>query len=128
MNEVLIDAKHLCCKSGKRYLLNNIDWTVNKGEHWAVFGLNGCGKTTLLSIIAGFRKYTSGKIELFGESISAENILDNRKKIGWVSSSFFDSYYKNESSLNIILAGKTGTLGLDDSINENDVQTVKGML
>lgn len=128
MNEVLIDVKHLCCKSGKRYLLNDIDWTVNKGEHWAVFGLNGCGKTTLLSIIAGFRKYTSGKIELFGEAISAENILDNRKKIGWVSSSFFDSYYKNESSLNIILAGKTGTLGLDDLINENDVKIVKSML
>lgn len=99
MNEVLIDVKHLCCKSGKRYLLKDIDWTVNKGEHWAVFGLNGCGKTTLLSIIAGFRKYTSGKIELFGEAISAENILDNRKKIG-----------------------------LDDSINENDVKTVKSML
>ena len=45
-----------------------------------------------------------------------------------VSSSFFDSYYKNESSLNIILAGKTGTLGLDETIDEHDVRTAKDML
>lgn len=128
MNDVLIDVKQLCCKSGRRYLLNHVDWTVHKGEQWAVFGLNGCGKTTLLSTIAGFRKYASGKVELFGEPITADNVLAMRKKIGWVSSSFFDSYYKNESSLNIILAGKTGTLGLDETIDEHDVRTAKDML
>lgn len=128
MSEVLIDVKQLCCKSGRRFLLNHIDWTVQKGEQWAVFGLNGCGKTTLLSIISGFRKYTSGKVELFGAPITAENVLEQRRKIGWVSSSFFDSYYKNESALNIILAGKTGTLGLDFSIDEYDVKIAKELL
>ena len=29
-------------------LLNNVTWLVNKGEHWAILGLNGSGKTSLL--------------------------------------------------------------------------------
>lgn len=128
MNDVLINVEQLCCKSGRRYLLNHVNWQVKKGEQWAVFGLNGCGKTTLLSIIAGFRKYTSGNVELFGEQITDDNILQIRQRIGWVSSSFFDSYYKNESALNIILAGKTGTLGLDYSIDVEDVKRAKKYL
>lgn len=128
MNDVLIKVTQLSCKVGNRHLLNQINWTVHKGEQWIIFGMNGSGKTTLLSIIAGYRNYTKGKVELFGESITAENILRLRKRIGWVSSSFFDSYYKNESVLEIVLAGKTGTLGLEFSINEADVQRAKALL
>lgn len=128
MSDALISVNQLCCKSGRHYLLNHIDWMVHRGENWVVFGLNGCGKTTLLSVVAGFRKYTSGNIELFGEPITAGNVVAQRKKIGWVSSSFFDNYYRNESILNIILAGKTGMLGIDDTICTNDVRKAKMML
>ncbi len=128
MNDVLIKATQVSCKVGSRYLIKQINWTVHKGEHWVIFGMNGSGKTTLLSIIAGYRNYTSGKLELLGEPLTAENILSLRKRIGWVSSSFFDSYYKNESALEIILAGKSGTLGLDFSIEEKDVQVAKELL
>ena len=43
----IIQADEISVKSGNRFLLNKINWTVNKGEHWAVFGMNGSGKTTL---------------------------------------------------------------------------------
>lgn len=128
MNDVLIQVTQLSCKVGTRHLLNQINWTVHKGEQWVIFGMNGSGKTTLLSVIAGYRNYTRGKVELFGESITADNVLRLRKRIGWVSSSFFDSYYKNESVLEIVLAGKTGTLGLDVSLGEADVQAAKALL
>ena len=86
----IIETKNLCCKSGKRYLIHNINWSVKKGEHWIIFGMNGSGKTTLLSIIAGFNAYTSGECSVFGEKHTDENIFAHRRKIGWVSSSFFD--------------------------------------
>lgn len=61
---------------------------LQKGDHWIVFGMNGCGKTTLLSIIAGYNDFTTGSVKIFGEAYNNDNILQNRKKIGWVSSSF----------------------------------------
>ncbi len=128
MEKEIIKVKNLTCKSGTNFLLNQIDWTVSKGQQWVIFGMNGSGKTTLLSIIAGYRNYTQGTVELFGDPLTANNILEMRKRIGWVSSSFFDKYYKNESALEIILAGKTGTLGLDFSINETDVRKAKNLL
>ena len=45
--DMIIEAKGLGCLAGHQYLLQNIDWTVKKGEQWVVFGMNGCGKTTL---------------------------------------------------------------------------------
>ena len=111
--DTMIQVENLSCLSGSNYLLHDINWTINRGEQWVVFGRNGCGKTTLLSIIAGYKGFSGGKLRVFGEEYSAENILDIRKKIGWISSSFFDKYYANESVLNIVLSGLFGTLGID---------------
>lgn len=124
----IIELNNVSCKAGYKYLLRDISWQVQKGEHWVVFGMNGSGKTTLLSIIAGFKHYTAGEVNVFGEGFSNENILEIRKRIGWVSASFFDKYYSKESALNIVLSGRNGTLGLDDAITLEDVRLAKRLL
>lgn len=127
-HEYVINIEQLGCKVGYRYLLKDINWKVNKGENWVVFGMNGSGKTTLLSIIAGYKHFTEGCVKLFGEEFSNENILKIRKRIGWVSSSFFDKFYSKESVLDIVLSGKNGALGLDSDIDLNDVIFAKDLL
>ena len=124
----IIEVKNLSCKAGYRYLLQNINWTVNEGEHWVVFGMNGCGKTTLLSIIAGFNAATHGELKVFDEEYTQENILDFRRRIGWVSSSFFDKNLTQESALDIVLSGKFGTLGLGYDITNQDVIKAQNLL
>ena len=128
MEKAVIEVSHLCCKSGYRYLLNDVSWNVHAGERWVVFGMNGSGKTTLLSIIAGFKHHTSGDIRLFGEPLSDDNILKVRKRIGWVSSAFFDQHYTREAALDIVLSAKSGTLGLDSSITLADRRLAKELL
>ncbi len=128
MSEYVIDLEHISCKSGYRFLLRDITWQVKAGEHWVVFGMNGSGKTTLLSIIAGFKHYTSGSAKVFGEAFSNDNILTIRKKVGWVSGSFFDKYYNKEAVLDIVLSGKSGALGLSGNINLADVLLAKKLL
>ncbi len=93
-----------------------------------VFGLNGSGKTTLLSMIAGYRKQTHGSLQLFGEPYSDQNVFEFRKKVGWVSSSFFDKYMNRESALNIVLSGLSGTLGLSGGITNQQVKMAKQLL
>ena len=68
MSEAAFAVSGLSLKSGRRYLLQNITWCVPKGENWLVFGMNGCGKTTLLSILAGFKQPTAGRLTLLGDT------------------------------------------------------------
>lgn len=128
MEDYIIELKKVSCKIGYRNLLKDVNWKVKPGEHWVVFGMNGSGKTTLLSIIAGFRHHTSGDIRVFGEVPTNDNILAMRQRIGWVSASFFDQLYTKESVLDIVLSGRTGTLGLGDYLGLEDVALAKALL
>ncbi|UWG98368.1 ATP-binding cassette domain-containing protein [Dehalobacter sp. DCM] len=128
MRQPIFEAAQLGYKAGNHYILKNINWTVNKGEHWVVFGLNGSGKTTLLSIIAGYAFPTHGDLKVFGQPYRDDSILLLRRKIGWVSCSFFDKVYSKESALEIILSGLFGTMGLDYDITTQDIKRAKTLL
>ena len=128
MSEAAFAVSGLSLKSGRRYLLQNITWRVPKGENWLVFGMNGCGKTTLLSILAGFKQPTAGRLTLLGETYSHENMLALRKRIGWVSGSFFEQKYTKESALDTVLSGKFGTLGLERGIRDEDIKRARDLL
>ena len=128
MTNWVIKTEGLSLKAGRRYLLKDIDWQVKRGENWLVFGMNGSGKTTLLSILAGYRQGTGGRVEVLGESFTRENILSLRRRIGWVSSSFFDQIYGRESVLDIVLSGKFGTAGLAGEVKDQDIVQAKHLL
>ena len=112
--------EQLSCKASNKYILKDIDWEVQKEQHWVRLGMNGSGKTTLLSIIAGYMAHTHGDLEIFGQHYNDDNILNLRQRIGWVSASFFDKCLSHETVLDIVLAGKFSTLGLDDAITDSD--------
>lgn len=126
MHVIEVDA--LSCKSGRQYLLKNINWKVEKGEHCVIFGMNGSGKTTLLSTIAGVKKYHKGSVKILGQTYTEENIIQMRKDIGFVSGSFFDKIFKNETVLQIILSGLHGTFNVDQTITGDDVIKAKKYL
>ena len=48
-------------------ILEKLDLEVHEGEFLGILGHNGAGKTTLIDILMGFRKASSGVVEIFGE-------------------------------------------------------------
>ena len=56
---------------GNTIALQNVNFTVNQGEFFAMLGPSGSGKTTCLRLIAGFDFPTQGSIQLEGKDISA---------------------------------------------------------
>jgi len=74
-------------KNQKNVILNNINFDLNDGELLAIIGPNGCGKTTLLKIIAGLEKQTDGKIKLHN------NQPHNTLKCGFIFQEHKESLY-----------------------------------
>ena len=62
--------------------LNNVSFSINKGEFFSLLGPSGCGKTSLLRILAGFEKPDTGKILLDGQDITA--LPPNKRPINTV--------------------------------------------
>jgi ABC-type sugar transport system ATPase subunit len=64
------------------FALDSINMHVNKGEVVAIFGPNGCGKTTLLETIVGFYKPVKGSITINGRDVT--KLPPERRKVGYV--------------------------------------------
>lgn len=47
------------------------DLSVNEGQHTLIIGSSGCGKTTLLHLLAGLRKPTNGEVNILNQSITS---------------------------------------------------------
>ncbi|MFA6808318.1 MAG: ABC transporter ATP-binding protein [Eubacteriales bacterium] len=67
--ESIIKVSKLSQKMGRRILLNEISFEVFPGECFGVFGTRGTGKTSLLHILAGLDRFTSGEVQIMGNNI-----------------------------------------------------------
>ena len=124
----VIETIELSNKQGSKYLLQDINWNVKEKEHWVVFGSNGCGKTTLLSTVCGYRGFNKGVVKLFGEELNYDNAVQLRKDVGFISASYFDNCFKNESGFDIVLGAKFGGFGRRSDITDGDVVRVRQLL
>lgn len=65
-------------------VLQNVSFTVCKGEHVAIVGVSGAGKTTLIGLLLKFYHLDSGSVLLNGKDIANLKATDIRKAIGVV--------------------------------------------
>ncbi|MGA9639706.1 ABC transporter ATP-binding protein [Flavobacterium sp.] len=83
--------------------LNDISFTVKKGETLAILGKTGSGKSTILSLISRIYDVTTGEIKIDGTEISQLNLYDLRNSIGIVPQ---DAFLFSDSIKNNIKFGK----------------------
>jgi molybdate transport system ATP-binding protein len=63
MASTLFSAQHITVRFLNQVLFNDLDFTINKGESWALVGESGSGKSALLQTIAGNFNITGGEIK-----------------------------------------------------------------
>lgn len=89
-------------------LLNGIDLTVRKGEHWALIGPNGAGKTTLLNLCGAVNHPTRGTVRVLGNQLGRVDMRELRRHIGFVNPRH--PLTSNLSVEDVVLTGATGTI------------------
>lgn len=83
-NEVLSVENLSYSYNGKKTILNDISFSINKGDMVSIVGKNGAGKSTLLKLICGFYKQSAGTIKVSGEDIAELTIKERAERIGFV--------------------------------------------
>ena len=110
--EILFDLKNINVQFGDTVVLKNLNWTVRKGEHWAVMGENGAGKSTLLGMLtADHPQIYKNDITLLGERPGhGLNIWDHKAKLGFFSPELALQYREDLSLSEVLCTGFTSNL------------------
>ena len=123
----MIELANIEKRFGNKRVLRNINLNLQEGKVYGLFGPNGVGKTTLLKIMAGYNKKTSGEYKINGLDFTYENkdhitfISDKEIFYGWMKIKDAVKYYKDfftdfdeEKCLRLV---KMMKLEADDKIN-----------
>lgn len=109
-------------------LLNNVTWQVNNGEHWAILGLNGSGKTSLLKLITAEYWTSQGSVEVLGNKFGGTDISNMRTKIGIVGSFIAERLSPHMLAEKIVLTGKYKSSILYTEYGEKELNEARQML
>ncbi|MFH5207979.1 ABC transporter ATP-binding protein [Antrihabitans spumae] len=72
---------------GRAQILHEVSLSVESGSTTAVVGSSGCGKTTLLRVIAGFEAPDAGSVSIAGECVADQgrSVPPHRRNVGYVA-------------------------------------------
>ena len=114
-NKPLIKLEKISLSFGKRQILENISFHINKGEILGMLGPNGVGKSTIFNLITGLLKPNYGSIVIDGENILKYPISERttKFKIGYVPQ--YGGYFHD-----LTLMEKLGAIGEILIKNKND--------
>ena len=111
-----------------RPVLRGLDWTLERGEHWAVLGANGSGKSTLLNLIYGdLHPALGGAIERAGAPIGSR-IEFWKQRVGWVSPELQADHFLASSIEEIVVSGRYSSVGLNSPMTRKDRRVARRWL
>ncbi|EHJ09081.1 ABC transporter ATP-binding protein [Staphylococcus simiae] len=127
---MLIQLSHVGrVKQGKE-ILHDINWQIEEGDKWILYGLNGAGKTTLLNILNAYDSITQGQLTLFNMTpgkvgYSADAV---RQQIGYVSNSLMDKFQEGEIVIDAVISGAFKSIGVYKEVSNDLINEAKKWL
>lgn len=80
---MLLQVEHITKRYGTRVAVDDLSFSIERGERFGLLGPNGAGKTTIISLIVGAAQADSGMIRLDGQPVGSETDASKRR-IGFV--------------------------------------------
>jgi ABC-2 type transport system ATP-binding protein len=91
-----IEVKNLLKQYGEQKAVNDVSFSVDRGEIVGFLGPNGAGKSTTMKMITGYLQPDAGDIKVCGADV-AKDVMNAKKKIGYLPESnplYYDMYVK----------------------------------
>jgi iron complex transport system ATP-binding protein len=110
---MVLHLEDVSLKREGKWILQNVNWQIEKGENWVLFGLNGAGKSALLNMLTAEYFPTKGEVTVLGMEFGRTYLGEKlRRKIGVVSSSLQQKFYPVDNAFEIVLSGGFASIGL----------------
>ncbi|MCB1848522.1 MAG: ATP-binding cassette domain-containing protein, partial [Halieaceae bacterium] len=112
----LLQLRNVHVRYGEVTVLDGVNWVLERDQHCCVSGPNGCGKTTLLSLVTGDNHKAYGQdITLFGiRRGSGESVWDIKQKYGQLDNQLHLNYVRGMRVVEVVVSGFFDTIGLYD--------------
>ncbi len=111
----VLDLRDVELALNHNMILRDISWEVQAGQHWAVLGANGSGKTSLLRVVTGYLWPSGGRVEVLGSLFGQVDLRQLRRRIGLVSSALGEMIRRGQTARQIVLSGAFASTGLFDA-------------
>lgn len=121
-----IEVYNLSVGYDKKTILDDISFSLKKGEVTVLLGLNGSGKTTLLKSIAGLIKPFKGSIIIKGKDISSLSAKEKAKNISYIAQR--PSSPEGLTLLDIVLMGYNSSLSLLSRVGKKEEEEAKSII
>jgi iron complex transport system ATP-binding protein len=113
MTPALLDFQHITVCRGEKSALDDVTLRIEMGEHVAILGPNGCGKSTLIKTITRecyplFREGSS--IRIFGKD--RWNVFDLRSLLGIVSNDLMSTFTRDLTGQDVVLSAFFSSVGI----------------
>lgn len=111
MPNPVLEVTDLTFRRG-RPILKGISWRVDPGQHWAILGPNGCGKTSVINLITGYDSATSGTLRIGRSVFGNDDWREVRRRVGLVTNTLATYLESGEPVLDVIASGREAKLNL----------------
>ncbi|HZI05756.1 MAG TPA: ABC transporter ATP-binding protein, partial [Archangium sp.] len=81
---VALSLRQVDVKAAGHLLLRGIELSVRPGEHVAIVGASGAGKSSLVGLLLGWHRAAAGRVEVDGEPLEGEALWRLRRETAWV--------------------------------------------
>jgi molybdate transport system ATP-binding protein len=111
-----------------RPVLEDLNWQLRRGEHWAIFGANGAGKSSFLKLLYGdLAPALGGTIARTGFPRGTP-IAEWKSQVGFVSPELQSTYGVDVSILELVASGRHSSIGLVDAATALDLAAARRWL
>lgn len=86
-DQIAIQASGLTKRFGDFTAVDQVSFTLHRGEIFGFLGSNGCGKTTTMKMLTGLLPASEGEARLFNKPLDARD-MQTRKRVGYMSQAF----------------------------------------